>query len=98
MVTVATTETTQKRVVVRCDALLERVTFGLRDPPGSDGRIDAVAKGLLQRVAQLARRNSQLLRCVVDDGLALAARRTVLGRGNRDAASRRSKHGHGSDN
>ena len=83
--------------VARRDALLERVTFCLRDSPRGDRRVDAVAEGRLQRVAQLARRDSQLLCCVVYDRLALVTRRTGLGCGHRNAASRCSQYGCGAD-
>src|SRR5437773_10278380 len=83
----------QKRKVTRRNALLERVTFSLGNSPRCNRCIDAVAEGLLQRVAQLARRDSQLLRCVVYDSLALLARRTGLGCGDCHAGSGCSQHG-----
>src|SRR6266550_1307059 len=74
----AAMKTADKRKVARRDALLERVTFCLRDAPRGDRGIDTVVERLLQGVAQFARRDTELLCGIVDDCLALRARRTVL--------------------
>src|SRR5947208_537407 len=68
------------------DARLQRVTLLLRQPPGGDGRVDAVLERLLQRGGEGARLDAELLRGVVDDGLAVAGR-PELRRSNRAAGA-----------
>src|SRR5439155_17767183 len=65
----------EEREVVGVDALLERVTFGLRDPARGDRSVDAIAERLLQSVAELRGRDAELFRGVVQDRLVLLGRR-----------------------
>src|SRR5262249_17887438 len=65
----------EEREVVRLDPLLQRLALLLRQPAGRDGGIDAVLERLLDRGAQLAGLDAEVLCGVVDDRLALLARR-----------------------
>ena len=78
----------KERIVARVEALLERIAFGFGDPARRDCRVDAVAERFLQCVAELARRDAELLRSVVDDRLVLLPWGGVGG-GDRNAASGR---------
>src|SRR6266511_1301538 len=66
----------EDREVLGLDALLEGIAFSLGQTPGGYGLVDAVAERLLQRAAELARRDAELFGSVVDDRLAFLARRT----------------------
>src|SRR5439155_1071709 len=57
-----------------------------RQPSGGDGRVNAVLARLLQRGGEGARLDAELLRGVVDDGLAVAGR-PELRRSNRAAGA-----------
>src|SRR5712691_922401 len=91
-------EPAEKPESVRRDALLDGITFGLRDAPRGDCRIDAVAERLLERVAQFAGRDSESLRGIVDNCLALRARRTVLRARDRRSGACGGEQGYGADN
>ena len=62
----------------RVDSLLERVPLGLGQEPGGDRIVDPVLQGPLERIAQLGRRDAELLGGIVDDSLALRPRRPGL--------------------
>ena len=73
MAEAATMEATKHGEVARLDPLLHGVALRLRDAPCRDRCVDAVGERRLQRVAELRRRDPELLRGVVDDRLALCA-------------------------
>src|SRR5205085_4178414 len=78
----------------RLDALLELVALRLRQLPGRDRGVDPVLERLLQRRAERARRDAELLRRVVHDRLAVARRAEAVGRDRGSAAGdrRRGRH------
>src|SRR5205085_2601990 len=61
----------------------------LGEPPGGDGGVDPVLERLLQRRAERARRDAELLRRVVHDRLAVARRAEAVGRERGAAAGDR---------
>ena len=87
----------EERHVAGVDPLLDPVALRLRQPACLDGRVDAVLQGLLQRGGQRARLDAELLRSVVQDGLAfLPGREHPGGRdGGARAGDDQERHGAG---
>jgi hypothetical protein len=74
----AMSQSTDERKVVGLNSLLELIALLLRQLPGGDSLVDAIAERLPQRIAELARRDAELFGCVVDDALALFGTRAGL--------------------
>ena len=72
----------EEREVAGADPLLEPRALLLRKRAVLDRGVDAVLQRLLERVAQLARPDAELLGRVVDDRLTLLLRRERLRRGD----------------
>ena len=70
----------EQRHVAGLDPLLELVALGLRQPARRDGLVDTILERLLQRGAERARLDAQLLGSVVQHCLVLLLRRAELRR------------------
>src|SRR5439155_20853613 len=75
----------EQREIAGLNPLLQLVAFRLRQATCCDRGVDPIRKRLLECIAELARRDAELGRSVVDDRLALLARRVALGGRDRDA-------------
>ena len=76
----------EQRQVARRNPLLQLFALRLREPAGRDGRVDPVLERLLDRGLDLRRVETELLRHVGDDRVALLRRRELVG-GDRGAAA-----------
>ncbi len=68
----------EQREVTRLDPLLERDPLVLRQATGRDRGVDPVAERFLERARELVGRDAELFGGIVDDRLALLARRSAL--------------------
>src|SRR5512132_3379819 len=87
----------EEREVVGLDPLLQLVALLLRQPAGGYRGVDPVLERLLERGAELARLDTQALGGIVDDRLALLARRVgrELCRGDSGACAADRQRGRG---
>src|SRR2546422_1247417 len=83
--------------VTALNPLLELVAFRLSQTTRSDGGVDPIGERLLESIAELGGRDTELRSRVVDHGLALLSRRVALRGADRNAAPCGGKKGHGAE-